>query len=324
MAVGTVVRRAVAFAIAVAPCATLVNLQCSIGCDVQWQAPADLSCFQNPWMYSGPVTNGTMSSPGACGISDAGITAELCASICGAYGPNCLWDGNKGITCADVSKAMPHDTLCGRRPRGLRRARRPRSVGAHLADAARLELASVVAFETLFEELTRLRAPTTLRRAARRAAADERRHARMMSGLARRRGAKPRAAIFSPRADRELVAIAIENVIEGCVRETYGAAVAMWQAEHAPAADVRAVMREIARDESRHADLGWRVDAWSIAALDVQGYEAVRDAGLRAVRELMTTHASLPFTELGLPSEKDARAILESLWMTLWGPRFMA
>ena len=52
---------------------------------------------------------------------------------------------------------------------------------------------------------------------------------------------------------RELEAIAIENAVEGCVRESFGALLATWQAKTAGDARVRAAMKRIARDETRHA-----------------------------------------------------------------------
>jgi hypothetical protein len=105
------------------------------------------------------------------------------------------------------------------------------------------------------DELRALAAPSALVTAATRAIADERRHARIVSALARRFGSDA----ISPRVKRprrrSLESIAIENATEGCVRETFAALVACWQALHARDPVVRAAYARIARDEARHAEL---------------------------------------------------------------------
>jgi hypothetical protein len=58
-----------------------------------------------------------------------------------------------------------------------------------------------------------------------------------------------------------------ENVVEGCVGESYGALVAMWQAERARDPAVSSAMRRIARDEARHAALSWALLRWGAARL---------------------------------------------------------
>lgn len=330
--VGVFVRHAVAAAVTASPTIALLQSNCGggdpasdaapSGCDVQWQGPVSMSCFTNPFFYSGPVATGTMASATACGLlGDAGATDALCASICGQYGPVCLWYGGDTIYCTDTTDIHP-DTLCGRRPHGLHELHAQRSAASKLAHAAHLEQASVVAFEILHSELVSHRAPRSLQRAALRARRDEVRHARMMMRLARRRGARRATPSYVPATDRDLLAIAIENVIEGCVRETYGAAVAMWQASHARAADVRAVMQIIASDEVRHADLGWRVAEWLSNKLDARGRAAVRDAGCCAVRELYVNAASPADEDLGLPGAPAARAMLSRLERDLWAPSF--
>src|SRR5581483_8821062 len=78
----------------------------------------------------------------------------------------------------------------GRRPEGLARAKSHGvGVGAFFADAARLEAASVVAFERLAEELRARGAPDDLVRDVLRAARDEVRHARSTKRMAERFGA---------------------------------------------------------------------------------------------------------------------------------------
>src|SRR6185503_14215139 len=140
-----------------------------------------------------------------------------------------------------------------------------------LADAARLEAASVVAFNDLEWELRRLRAPVALRAAARRAADDERRHARIVGELARRHGGRVRALELSSRRVRSLEEIARENAAEGCVRELYGAAVGLWQARAASDPAIRHAMSTIAPDEIRHAEFSFALAEWARSRLDGKG-----------------------------------------------------
>src|SRR5581483_682033 len=98
---------------------------------------------------------------------------------------------------------------------------------------------------------------------AREAARDERRHARTMTALARRRGATVPRVRATRRRSRALFDIALENAVEGCVREAYGALFAVWQSEHATDPRVRSAMRSIARDEATHAELAYDVHAWA-------------------------------------------------------------
>jgi hypothetical protein len=122
--------------------------------------------------------------------------------------------------------------------------------------------------------------------------------------------------------------MALENAIEGVVRETFGAAVALWQARHARDADVRRAMRGIAEDECRHAQLSWRVADW----LDRRLNESERTRVSRAVRDavaaLRAESARGPEGALadvaGLPSARQARVLLSLLEREVWGPRLAA
>jgi hypothetical protein len=155
------------------------------------------------------------------------------------------------------------------------------------ASAAQLEAASIGSFEIVARDLRAHGAPARLVRAALRARKDEIRHARVMSRLAREHGATTVPRVAAARwAPRNLEAIATENAVEGCVRETYGAIDATWMAESARDPRVRAEMRVIARDETRHAALAWQVHAWSSARLDPAARARIARAREVAVREL--------------------------------------
>jgi hypothetical protein len=207
----------------------------------------------------------------------------------------------------------------GRRPAGLAPAP-PRAardvVGAWLADAARLEAASVDAFRRLARELAARGAPRALVRAAERSARDEIRHARVTTRLARRRGAHPApVAIERPAASRSLEAIAVENAVEGCVRESFAALFATHQASHAASADLAREMRRIARDETRHAALAWSVSGWVRSRLSPDERARVASAMRAAIADLRREARRVPEElgrEVGLAHGEAAAALVDA------------
>ena len=116
---------------------------------------------------------------------------------------------------------------------------------------------------------------------------------------------------------RSLKAIAQENAIEGCVRETFGALVGLWQAKHASDAKTRRVMRSIATDEVRHAELAWAVAAWAEPKLNELSRRETANARRQAFGELLTsTFQRIPaawVTVAGLPSPVAARGLAERM-----------
>jgi hypothetical protein len=195
-------------------------------------------------------------------------------------------------------------------------------VATHFGECAKLEAASIVAFERMRAELAAHGAPQTLARSARRAARDETRHARMTRALARRFGGRaPRPVLVSPRP-RTLVEMALENAAEGVVRETFGAALALWQARHACDSEVRRAMREIADDECRHAELSWRVARWLHRKLAPAERERVSLEIRVAVAALRTEVTRAPHPELrevaGLPNAEQAQVLLAMLEHDVW------
>lgn len=207
----------------------------------------------------------------------------------------------------------------GRRPEGLTLSDREdgATLGGHFAESAELEAASVDAFQRLEEELHLAGAPETLRRRARRSAADEVRHADMMTALASRFGACPRPFVVEKTDRRSLVDMAIENAIEGCVMETWAALLATFQAEHARDAEIRAAMKTIARDETRHAALAWDIAGFLDGRLSIAERERVLAARAQAFADLEASIAEEPSDELrdvtGLPTAREARTLLEQL-----------
>lgn len=227
------------------------------------------------------------------------VPASVCLSLCppsGVTSENCRVDAIHG----DSATLVCTWPCGGRRPEGLDRATLP---GA-FAEMARLEAASVHAFRRLRDELARNGGPRRLLRACSRAARDEVRHTRIAAALARRFGQRVEAPRIAATEPRSVEAIALENAVEGCVRETWGALVATRDARVHPDAAVRAAMKRIARDETRHAALAWAVAAWLEPRLN-------RDARAR-VREARSAEARIVVAQADDP--RAAIAIARALW----------
>lgn len=224
-----------------------------------------------------------------------------------------------GFYAATGASGCPVD---GRRPAGLRRAQRPRAgaVGTHLARSAWFEAASVHAFVHLARELARHGAPSELTRDAQCAAVDEIRHARTMGALARARGATPPVPEVAAPRRRSIESIATENAVEGLVGETWAALMATWQAAHAPAA-IRDTFARIAIDETGHAALARRVDAWARTRLTKAACRRVDAARRRAVSQLEPSRGTtrpILVRELGLPNAAAAQRLFEQARSVLW------
>lgn len=212
----------------------------------------------------------------------------------------------------------------GRRPAGLvtpRGLRADSPAGAWLAQAAWLEAASVHAFVHLANELAEHGAPEALVRGALVAAADEVRHTTMMTRLAMRFGGYPPAPDVVLPGRRSLAELAVENAAEGCVRETWGAIIALWQARTAHDTVARATFATIARDEMRHAALAWAVDRWATPLLDDDARRRVVDAREQAARELLDAPDPVAIAALGLPNAAQVRGLLTRSAVSLWNPQ---
>jgi hypothetical protein len=258
---------------------------------------------------------------------DAGRDAGLpplddarCQEACGGRVVSCRYvsvdaGGVDAIECVVATDCGG----AGRRPDGYvsKPARGASNVGAWLAGVAALEGASVRAFRALEAELRAHGAPRSLVRRASSAQRDERRHARAMRAHARRHGAEPPPVPRLLRArPRSLRAIAVENAVEGCLRETFAALLAHHQAKYATDAALRRAMHRIARDETRHASLALAVHAWAMPRLSRADQRVVRTALRRAAASLLRTplRATSDVREIaGLPDRRTAAKLARAL-----------
>ena len=171
----------------------------------------------------------------------------------------------------------------------------------HAAEAwledARTEAASVASFERVVQELQAVGAPASLCEEARRAAADEQRHARACLDVARSLGL---AAELGPnpspaQRDATLVRLVRDTFAEGAVGETIAALCASRAAAACPDPQIQTVLERIAEDESRHAALAWKTLGWAVAVGGPEVLAALQDEASRAARTLRTS-ASEPGT----------------------------
>jgi hypothetical protein len=273
------------------------------GCGTNNDLP---QCFDNPH---------TVTLTPDAGASVRGQDGGLdCYALCASGFCDLNPDG-KTVTC--------HTECTGRRPQGLDGSNTcaPSTLGGYFAEVACLEAASVDAFRILTEDLLLFGAPKKLVQAARRAKRDERRHVRVTGALARRFGAIPRKPRISEPRPRKLIDVAIENAVEGCVRETFGALLAHWQAGHAEDPQVRATMKRIARDETRHSALAWQTHRWLCSRLESPERHRVIEMMRETAREISERHIQ-PTSELergaGMPGRAASAALVLFLNRRLW------
>jgi hypothetical protein len=248
---------------------------------------------------------------------------------------------NAGEVSEISSEERSRSEACvGRMPRGLAACEPSNERDAcagFLAQSSYLEAASVLAFEQLAAELAELGAPRDLVEAAERASQEERIHAREVSELACAYGASPLTAPLrfarapegahrrQPTEKRDLEEIALENVVEGCVRETYGAMIGAFQSVRAGDRRVQKCMRAIAEEELGHARLSHQVHRWIMPRLGAAARTRVQEAMAHAVSSLRrSVQSTSPDRELqsalGLPDRFAASLLLNQLEQDLWQP----
>lgn len=153
-------------------------------------------------------------------------------------------------------------------------------LGEALAARARDRDAMVAVWHGLARHLEANGAPLPLARAARRAALDGIRHARMLGAMARRHRGTVTIGTGAPSSAWTWDALVLANAIDGCVRQGWDLARTRWAAEHAGDPVLRETMRRIARDMADHVALAWRVHGYAMP----RACDATKDRIKRALR----------------------------------------
>lgn len=141
-------------------------------------------------------------------------------------------------------------------------------VGDHWTRVALMEHASIAAFARFTLQLLHVGAPRELVDGSQRAMRDETDHAQLAFALASSYSGRP-VGPGRLSVDGALVATSLAGVVElvlleGCLGETFAAFEAAEAAAQCSDASVRIVLRRIAADERRHAELAWRFVAWAL------------------------------------------------------------
>lgn len=179
-------------------------------------------------------------------------------------------------------------------PEALRRA-----LAAQWRENGRTEHASVAAFARLTLDLMALGAPPRLIEAAQQDALDEIRHAELCFGLAHALDGQERgpAAFPAARCSRPasrirtlaLVKLAVDSLVDGALNEGVSARILAQLARRCEDPAMRAMLREIAADEGRHAAHGWDVVEWCVEQGGVPIVRALRGAVAMLPRQLSSS-----------------------------------
>ena len=154
---------------------------------------------------------------------------------------------------------------------------------------AQKEHASIPAFARLAWQLVALGAPPELLERTYRAGMQEIRHARRCYALVSAYRGEPVGVMPMPEladgdAETDVVKLAVESLVDGCLIEGVNADAARLALTRATDPSVRALLRIISVDEAQHAELAWAIVEWCVAL----GGEPVLDA-LRATLEALPT-----------------------------------
>ena len=211
----------------------------------------------------------------------------------------------------------------GRRTDGVSTEDAPRAgIGHYFAHCAALEATAVVAFRRMVRELVALRAPSELVARAERALLDEIEHTAAVRDLAARYGAPMPNVLEGELPLRAAFEVALENAVEGRIRETFGAAIALHKSRHARELDTRVALAKIADEEREHAELAADLETWFATRLSPEELGTIASAKATAIQELRAAHEVETDPDLvvhaGLPLRAEALGMIEALEQLVW------
>ena len=165
----------------------------------------------------------------------------------------------------------------------------------------RTEHASVAAFARLTLDLVALGAPPALVAGAQRDALDEIRHAELCFSLARALDGEEASPVAFPDARAglgtqrsrvvALADLAVSSLVDGALNEGVSARIVARLAKRCEDPTLRAILREIAADEGRHAAHGWDVVRFCLAEGGAPVAHALAGAARSLPRRLVSTLA---------------------------------
>jgi hypothetical protein len=210
-----------------------------------------------------------------------------------------------------------------------------RKGASYFVRAALLEAEAVQAFHEMAGHLLGFGAPEALVKRCRRAAQEELGHALSVGKIARKLGGDPtllpnlRSGAQIWRDARMGVAVhaptlfdfAEHNAVEGCVRESLGAVVALWQSLHSSDPELRRTLAFIAEEEVAHAELSWDIDRWCRSQLSEQEAIALAASKRRAGADLwrrLSANDNESGGLAGLPNTSASRQLLDRIAGSTW------
>lgn len=208
------------------------------------------------------------------------------------------------IHCEGLEGFYAH--CVGRRPLGhIEHPLADESLPAYLAHCARLEAASVHAFDQLADRLTAWRAPADLITRCRQAAREESTHAEILTALT----PDPVAPPTQHDIPVDLAAAALDNAIAGCVHESWSALACAVTARHAATPELRAAYSTLAADEASHAQLAWDLHTWfmgQVTTFQRATIEAAQRSALADLPALAARQSRRAPPALALPDHRAA------------------
>ncbi|HEX2881132.1 MAG TPA: ferritin-like domain-containing protein [Polyangiaceae bacterium] len=191
-------------------------------------------------------------------------------------------------------------------------------LGQAWAEVAAMEHASIASFARFVLQLMTMGAPALLIEQSQRALADEIVHARACYGLASAylgRAVGPDCLSLAGAAlDESFEQSVIAAVREGCIGETLAAIEAAELAAHCEEPTTREILRQIAEDEARHAQLAWQFVSWALANGSQELRSAVQQEFERAVNAFELPNAASTtndewFASRGIMAPSSRRAL---------------
>jgi hypothetical protein len=243
------------------------------------------------------------------------LECEKLCTIPGSYRQTCDWQSDGGMVCEGFTPGVCQQS--GRPPPGMQlkpMAGTLRWEAGWATQAWALEVASVSAFTLLENELRFHQAPPALIDRAKQAATEEHNHAILMNKVMSDLGGKEIEISIPEQQNRTLFEIACDNVVHGCIGESWAALMLFWSAERSSRPEFQAIFKEIAQDEAGHAAFSWELHRWLMTRISeterVEIHALLEQHFKKLHQELMSQQGSIT---LGLPSSMLSKLLLNEL-----------
>ena len=312
--------------------ATCVRANCAVGSD----------CASGECGFSNYYNGCYQEQDVACRTADDACRSEASC----VNGQSCgVSSGTPGFQCVDYTCTVGRPLLVDSAPRFAPPRRRAdwladrplpetaslpadvrEALAAHFKAMGAMEHASIGSFARFSLELLALGAPPALLREAHVAAEDEIVHAELAYAMATAYSGEPVGpgalnvkGVVPCDDPRDIVSALVK---EACVGETVAAAEALHLAGSVQDPALAALHAQVAEDEARHAELGWRTLAWMLSERPELAVEADRafSEAIREIGSLPVTASSVVAPEWGLLSSAALGEVRQRAARDIVGP----